>query len=162
MTRSNLSRPTSGENSAETRIRDNLNEATLLHNVQQSKATNWLAMMTSFVTGREARNQQRNREAEDACVRRTLWDEPSHGQGDETDDHMAKYVMGDNTETVHHHHHPKPALGTLAKAGVAAALIGSGVGAGAAVPLLLDLLKPGSSPTEIIDYDVRTRLIPPE
>mgnify|MGYP003979272839 CR=1 FL=1 len=36
---------------------------------------------------------------------------------------------------------PKPGLGTLAKAGIAAALLASGVGMGAAVPFALSALK---------------------
>ncbi|REJ94256.1 MAG: hypothetical protein DWQ34_09285 [Planctomycetota bacterium] len=163
MTSSAQSPPASSQNSAANPIRDRISAATLRHNIRQSKATNWMAMMTSFVTGQEAENQRRNREAEDAWVRRALWGNASPTSGSETDDDMAKYVMGDNTETVNHHHHPpRSGLGTLARAGLAAALITGGVAAGLAVPLVLELLKPGPSTTEIIDYDVQSRLIPPQ
>jgi hypothetical protein len=54
--------------------------------------------------------------------------------------------MNINSGNVHNHYPPppstpKPGMGTLAKAGIAAALLASGVGMGAAVPFALSALK---------------------
>lgn len=48
----------------------------------------------------------------------------------------------------------KPALGTLAKLGIAAALLASGVGAGAAIPLAIDALR--SRPAAVAPTNTHT------
>ena len=39
------------------------------------------------------------------------------------------------------HYHPKPSIGNLAKAAIAASLLSTGVGAGIGIPLAIDALK---------------------
>ncbi len=91
----------------------------------------------------------KTREAENAFARRQ-WGDNSGSAGD--DDMATTVVFGD---MIHQQPSPppeKPGMGTLGKLGVAAALVASGVGAGAAVPLVIEALRPApASNTTITD-----------
>lgn len=73
-------------------------------------------------------------------------------------------VLGDVNQTITHAAPPpekKSKFGTLAKLGVAGALLASGAGAGLAIPLILDALKPAPvvvqpQPTTSTDTDTDT------
>lgn len=104
---------------------------------------------------KESDNQLRTREAENEYVRtRVFGAKPS---SESEDDMATTVVFGD---MIHQQPSPppeKPGMGTLGKLGVAAALVASGVGAGAAVPLVIDALKPApainTTTTDTIERD---------
>lgn len=103
----------------------------------------------------EADNQLKTREAESAHIRRTLW---GADEAMTTEDDMATTVVfGDMNQ--------RSGLSTLAKLGIGAALISSGVGAGLGGALLLDAFRrpaavapvtpqPGTSTTIERDYEI--------
>lgn len=121
---------------------DRVHEETLKHNREQSKSGNWAGMMASLSLGKEMQEQLKNRQAENQWVRKHLWEKCDASPEDDVE----KYVMGDNHETIIHQ--AQAGLGTLAKAGIAAALIGSGVGAGLGIPLILSAVLDGTEQVE--------------
>ena len=115
---------------------------TLEHNREQSKAGNWAGMMASLSLGKEMREQLKSRQAESRWARRELWG----ADGDSPEDDVEKYVMGDNHEQAIHK--AQGGRGPVARAGRAAALNGTGVGAGSAGPLVLSAIldRPAAPP----------------
>ncbi len=72
---------------------------------------------------------------------------------DEEDDMPGDIIIGD-----HYHTQPAPkksSMGTLGKVAIAGALLASGVGAGAAIPIVLDLLN--NKTQQIQDTDTNTQ-----
>lgn len=71
--------------------------------------------------------------------------------------------MGDSFsiagDTVHHHYPASKPMGTLAKAALAAALLGTGAGGGVAVPWLLGLLDQQQPPAVVTPADSSTQVI---
>lgn len=93
---------------------------------------------------KESDNQLRTREAENEYVRtRVFGAKPS---SESEDDMATTVVFGDMVQqSPQSPQLPPSGLGTFGKLGVAAALVASGVGAGAAIPLAIDALKPDPS-----------------
>ena len=94
----------------------------------------------------------RNLDAEDAAYARSMrGDSPQAATGEE----MRITAGGDVTVT---EWPPKPSSNILAKAAIAAALLGSGVGAGVAVPWVLGELKSPPATATPADADTRYEL----
>ena len=84
--------------------------------------------------------QQRNLAAEDAAVRRQLWNEDQSSPTE--DDEMRQTILGDQTTTHIHQAATSGGLGKLASAALVAGAIATGVGGTLAVPFILNWLKP--------------------
>lgn len=75
----------------------------------------------------------------------------SNGAAPKGDEDME--VRFDSPQTITNHYHAppaKPGLGKLAKLGIGAALLGTGIGSGFAIPLVLDALKPEQTPAPVV------------
>ncbi|MHC4180494.1 MAG: hypothetical protein ACYSWU_23575 [Planctomycetota bacterium] len=98
-------------------------------------------------------------QAEGAMVRRLVRKTQDGTLGQATSEPEDTGDMGVEVgnETTHNHYYAKPAAtSSLAKAAMAAALLGSGVGAGFAIPWALGMLTP---PTTEAPIDTTTQIV---